>query len=502
MSTPASDVREAPARTGGVVLPLIEALLAAFDARGIGYCHWKSNDRIDRSLSGENDLDLLVERTHAGRLLEAATGLGFKRAVTHVDREFPTLEDWYGLDRDSQRFVHLHVHFQLVLGEPLIKNHRLPVERAMLATRRREGPIAVAAPAAELAVLVLRAVLKERAIGLLRPSGRRRLSEGTRRELEFLLQRTQPGEASAFVAAHLPGFPAALFDESLALLRGDAPAAHRLRVRRRVLAALDPHRRRGRAAAGGAFLLRRLFLVYAHRVAGHAPRKAPAAGGFAIAILGSDGSGKSTAIAELARWLGPIFDVRTSHLGKPPRSLASRLVDRSATALRRLTGHRANESWVLPGDVTQAPAWLQTLQAFQFALLARDRYREYRRVRRWVARGRVVLCDRYPRPDLTLMESAIGHTLPLAAAGGLARPVRAERDWYARIGPADLTLVLRVTPEIAARRTGDAPEFVARRAREICLFADARPADAVVVDADRPLEEVQRALRSAVWSAL
>jgi thymidylate kinase len=502
VSRPASDVLGASPQTGGAVLPLIEALLEAFAARGVSYCHWKSNDRIDRSLSGENDLDLLVERSHAGRLLEAATGLGFKRAVTRVDREFPTLEDWYGLDRESQRFVHLHVHYQLVLGEPLIKNHRLPVERAMLATRRHEGPLPVAHPAAELAVLVLRAVLKERAIGLLRPSGRRRLSQGTRRELDFLLGRTRPEEARAFVAAHLPGFPPALFDEALDLLANEAPLAARFRMRRRVLAALAPHRRRGRAGAAAAFLLRRLFVVYALRVEGHPPRKTPASGGYAVAVLGSDGSGKSTAIGDLSRWLSPIFDVRTAHLGKPPRSLGSRLVDRTATALRRITGHRENESWVLPGDVKDAPAWLQALQAFQFALLARDRYREYRRVRRWVARGMVVLCDRYPRPDLALMESAIVHTLPLAASGRLQRAVRAEQDYYARIGPPDLTLVLRVTPEIAAQRTGDSPEFVARRAREICVFADGRPADAVVVDADRPLEEVQRALRTAVWAAL
>ena len=32
---------------------------------GINYCHWKSNAAIDRSASGDNDLDLLVSRADA-----------------------------------------------------------------------------------------------------------------------------------------------------------------------------------------------------------------------------------------------------------------------------------------------------------------------------------------------------------------------------------------------------------------------------------------------------
>ena len=54
------------------VLELIAVLCRSLDAEGIRYCHWKSNEAIGRSATGENDLDLLVTKqvTAQGRAIE------------------------------------------------------------------------------------------------------------------------------------------------------------------------------------------------------------------------------------------------------------------------------------------------------------------------------------------------------------------------------------------------------------------------------------------------
>lgn len=496
----AADSRPETARAPA--LARVSALVAALDAAGVSFCHWKSNDQLARSWSGENDLDLLVERRHADRLLAVAAALGFKRMESRLDRRFPGLEDYYGLDPASGRFVHLHVHYALVLGEALLKNHRLPIEREMLATARRDGGMPVADPAVELAVLVVRALLKKRALQLLRPGSSRRLSASTRAELGFLLSRTSPADARAFVAAHLRALPPELFDEGLEALRSDVPLWRLLALRRRWLVALAPYRRQGRLGAAALFVARRLFLFFTLRLSGHPPRKRPATGGLAIALLGSDGSGKSTAVEDLSTWLGHVCDVRRAHLGKPPRSAPARLLDRAIGALRRLAGPRAGTAWSLPGDAREAPAWLQWLNGLQLLLLARARFREYRRVRRLVGQGAVVLCDRFPRRELALMESPGAQALPLASHWSLRGLVAAEQRLYARIDPPEVTLVLRVTPEVAAGRTGDAADFVLRRAREVRAFADAGHPGVLVVDADQSLERVREALREAVWSVL
>jgi thymidylate kinase len=484
------------------MLGLVGDLLAELAARPVVYCHWKSNDKLDRSFSGDNDLDLLVDRRDAERLTEIAAALGFKRAVARLDRTFPTLEDWYGVDPQTQRFVHLHVHYQLVLGEALIKNHRLPLERIMLATRQMDGPMPVPDRACDAAVLVIRALLKQRMLQLLRPASRRLLAKHSQEELSFLLERTDAGKVRAFVAEHLPALPQEVFAAALDSLVNETSLGRRLSIRRRLLAALAPYRRRGRTGAAAAYVVRRTYLYLTRFFAGGIPRKQPASGGLVVAIVGSDGSGKSTAIAELAKWLGKPYGVASVHLGKPPRGWSAKLLDRLIGKARGLAGPAGGTGWWFPGDAPDEPGWLQWLHAVQLALLARDRFREYLRVRRLVAGGTIVLCDRYPRRELALMESAAAHALPMASHWALRPLVASERRAYERIGPLDLTLVLRVTPEVAASRTGDDLEYVLRRAREVRDFADALPSDVVVIDADQPLERVLANLRDAVWSAL
>jgi hypothetical protein len=41
---------------------LVQELCKLMELEGITYCHWKSNNALDRSASGINDLDLLVSR--------------------------------------------------------------------------------------------------------------------------------------------------------------------------------------------------------------------------------------------------------------------------------------------------------------------------------------------------------------------------------------------------------------------------------------------------------
>src|SRR5437588_4577044 len=51
----------------GETLELVASLCRSLEGTGIRYCHWKSNESLDRSASGENDLDLLVHRSDARR---------------------------------------------------------------------------------------------------------------------------------------------------------------------------------------------------------------------------------------------------------------------------------------------------------------------------------------------------------------------------------------------------------------------------------------------------
>jgi thymidylate kinase len=134
---------------------------------------------------------------------------------------------------------------------------------------------------------------------------------------------------------------------------------------------------------------------------------------------------------------------------------------------------------------------------------ARDRYRGYRRARRLADRGALVLCDRFPLPQLESMEGPRADRLPGASRSRLSRALtRLERRYYAGIGLPDLLLVLRVDPEVALRRRPEDPEKRVRERAQEVLSIDWSDTRAHVLDANRPMAELHRELESWIWTQL
>jgi thymidylate kinase len=135
--------------------------------------------------------------------------------------------------------------------------------------------------------------------------------------------------------------------------------------------------------------------------------------------------------------------------------------------------------------------------------LARDRARAFRSVRRIATNGGIVLCDRFPIPQLTLMDAPrirrMGRVSTWTRLVSRLSPL--EVHYYRAMRP-DVLIVLRVDPEIAvARKPEEAAEFVRARWREI-WDVDWTKVSAHVVDASRPSEEVLALLKSLVWSEI
>lgn len=123
------------ARTGSVPgsLHVLRDLFARVHDQGIRYCHWKSNEHLDATMIGATDVDVLFERQAAQRLTRLLTDTtSFKRFVVKPGHGYPGIEDYVGFDPDTGALTHLHVHYQLTLGEKFLKGHRVPWEELYL----------------------------------------------------------------------------------------------------------------------------------------------------------------------------------------------------------------------------------------------------------------------------------------------------------------------------------------------------------------------------------
>jgi thymidylate kinase len=484
-------------------LDLVSRLCGELKERRVSFCHWKSNEALDRSASGENDLDLLVSRRDTQCFAEVLRRLGFKEARVRPAKQLPGVFHAYGLDAPSGRFVHVHAHYQLVIGDDMTKNYRLPLEEPYLASSVPQGVFMVPSAAWELAVFVVRMMLKHSTWDAMM-SLQGSLAASEARELDDLSRRADAAELDAIVRQHLPFVDPELFEHCLECLRPGRSAWFRARTAARMQRRLAACSRRSRTVDTWLKLWRRAATVTRRFVLRRGTPKRLDAGGALIAIVGGDGAGKSSAVDGLMAWLSTGFETRRVHLGKPPRS-ATTVVLKGIMVLGRRAGRlsstripahgmRADEAARFPGY-----AWL-----LWHLLTARDRHREYASARRSATNGALVVCDRYPLPQLRFMDTARASELAGdPALGRIGRfMVRLEAGYYERISEPEIAIVLRVDPDVAVARRGDEEEAFVRPRCEEVWRADWSGSRAIVVDAGRTKEQVLSEVKSIVWSRL
>lgn len=503
----------APAPAPVPVLGALTNLLNRLHAARIVYCHWKSNEHLAASLSGDTDLDLLVDRADGHALATVLNQAGFKHFSPLPGRGYAGIDDWIGLDAETGRLLHAHVHYQLTVGEPFLKGFRLPWESEVLATRQwdeRHG-MYVADPHVELILLVVRAVLKIRRrdqySALL---GRSYTRDGTLREFRWLTPRVSL-ERLAAVGATLLG--AAAVPTLVALVQDDALSLNRLlALRARAQPPLSAYRLHHPVSA----LARRWWNELqsrAERVMRRLIRRPwarprlPPSGGLSVAFVGGDGAGKSTLARTVGDWLSRHAVVMSFYggSGTGPGSLPRRALE----ALRRLvTVPRPSRARAdNPVRAARSPGVVRGIWRGLWSLaLASERNRRVRVAYRARSRGMIVVWDRFPQtqvpgvqdgPQLSHWRSARFPLARWAARRELAL-LRAA-DLYS----PDLVIKLHVSYAVARERKPDTPPdrlreklAVTRRLR----YAGA--ARVVEVDADRPAEQVLRDVQRAIWEAL
>ena len=479
----------------GEATPLVRELCEELETAGVSYCHWKGNTFLDRALRAEDDLDLLVRRADIDGFTTILHRLGFKEAHPRSpSRAVPGVSHYYGFDRQADALVHVHAYYQLIVGHDRTENYRLPLEDALLTDATRDELVPRPRPELELLVCVIRRTLEYctwEAVLL----GHGRLQAKAQHELAVLRGRADRTLVDHALAQHLPCVDRELFEACLDALEPDAGAWARIRAGRRLAGALEPYSRHSRAVD----VTRKFWLAGRERArrlrSQPPPHKRLHGGGAIIAVVGADGAGKSTVVDELCRWLTNEFAVTKVHLGKPPRSSLTYVISASLKA-------RALVLTLLGRDRDSPPA--SKAGMLRALATARDRYGAYARAVRFSLSGGLAICDRFPLPQLTLMDCPrIERTLRGGTRSRVAAVMsRLEQRYYRRIAPPEVLIVLRVDPEIAVRRQpSDEADFVRRRWSEI-WEVEWEALGAHVVDAGRPLADVLAEVKSLVWSEL
>lgn len=479
-----------------------------------GYCHFKSNEHVAQGLRGETDLDILAARKHHADIVAALGAAGFKLFYSGELTRYPAVEDWLGFDPTTGRLAHLHIHWQMVAGEPYLKGYRLPWEQQILDDRtwNSQYKIYTASPEMELLLLLTRAALKLRIRALvLARLGIPAHGGDLRREYVWLLARIDMDRFEQLAASILPSDIVAKMLATLAQMTLDS--LQFLAFRRALLRYLAPWRTYAPVHAGllrwQRELNRRLLQRLWWRIGIlSVARRSPVTGGVIVSLIGADGSGKSTQAKSLVKWLGWKIDVARVYFGSGdgPMSWHRRLLlaVRNVFGRFRLRARGASSPAKSASDVpmTSRPSPFKVLYALSLALEKRRAIRNSVRARN---RGMIVICDRFPQNQISgyndgpLLADCLECGFPWGPAARLERRLLSV---FSLVFP-DRVFKLHVSEPVAAQRKADTPHgMIEKKINAVRALTFGASCDVVDINADLSLDEISLQLKREIWKIL
>lgn len=498
-----------------LAIPLVQKLINVLKSENIAYCHWKSNHALHRSALGINDLDLLVSRVDGSRFTGALYRLGFKQAKAPLEKQMPGVQDFFGYDETEDKFIHVHAHYQLILGHDRTKNIHLPIELPYLASASQGDLFKTPAPEFEFILFVIRMTLKHSTWDAVL-SREDRLAEDERKELEYFLAQINQDQVNSILNQHLPFIDDRLFARCIQVLQPGSSFLARIRTAYQLQTVLNAHTRHPLLLDAFLKLWRRPAWAIRRRIFRTSSKYRLTSGGGIIAIIGGDGAGKSTAVDALYEWLSKDFDIIKIHLGKPAWSVVT-IVVRGILRIGQLLGLYPPESSFQ--ETVKQRSFVSPGYPFLLREVcrARDRYRIFLKARRFANNGGVVIFDRFPLPNIQRMDGPLAEQFIKQLADGpclnqflspcpgsrlINAIVALEKSYYQKIISPEILVVLRVEPKIAVQRKSDENAIsVQERAQEIWdLNWDHTVAH--IVDGSKSKTDVLSELKALIWAHL
>ena len=450
------------------------------------YCHWKSNEHLDEALAGLTDLDLLIDPAQSVRFYQILKTLAIKRLVSPPEKQYPGMSDYLGFDRETGRLIHLHVHEKLIIGQQHTKNYHLPIEQLLLEDCASQSGVRTPQAAAELMILTIRALIKLDCIAIPRYLMQHRaFPQAIVDEFKSLADRCDGTTFRSVVVRSGIPVDASVLWNVVKCVQGDRLGAITImRARRHVFRAIRDYRLDSGIGATIRGIRRRFCCLPLVRRLFRARKKVMPDRGCITAIVGADGSGKSTLVADLAKWSSWKNTTVSAYLGIPKTMYVNGL-NLIVSILRRLRLKAAQR-------FVSSVRWLH---------VARYRGRTMAGCAAAAAAGGLVVLDRYPMKAFRDMAEPMDGPR-LRKENSDSPQAVLEETYYDNLPHPDLIIVLKASLGTLRRRKSDLP-MSTHEAKVAAINAiTATEAGISLVDAEQPYTDVLLEIKRHIWEAL
>ena len=470
------------------MLEIFNNLFVALHANNVIFCNWKGHYAVETNLAGDGDLDLFIPLNSKEEFEKIAKREGFKRVISfQANHDF--IEHYYGLDKSTLKFVHIHAYFKIVTGEHVSKNYTLPLEEYLLSNLDSSSLLPTINAIGRQNIFLVRYFLKIGSLyGLLQywreieKYSKEWNSYNHKNEYESILEldlsredlceMSKVYESSSFFKKILL---------SLRLKKRFKSFKRRSYLKLQIYIVVNFIIR----------LINRFFLK----------KKKMLTYGYVIAICGLDGSGKSSLVSALGENYSRHFCTKVFHLGRPASNALTFIFNQIVAIYSRLRRIKIAHK---EGNLVKSAKNISIIYAIRSVLLAYDRKVQANKAHRLSQKGYLVICDRYPGLAIGKMDSP---RIPFNRSRGRLYQscYILEQKLYKLIKPANLIFQLSVPLNVAIDRNNKREKADKETEDELrerfLLNSDAKflAEDCIGVDATVSFKEVLLQVSNKVW---